>query len=295
LNDLRLLLQRLTEGNFTGITTDHLDPLLLPVFNSYNDMVSHLAELEEAKRLYAQSLQREVRLATQALLEQQASLARAERLAAIGEVAAELAHEIRNPLAGIQIAFSNLRREIDNPQQHARMELISNELKRLGHLLNDLLSQSRHAPEIAADIDIAMLIRDLAALTRYQIAEEIRLDVAVEPSLQAHLPEGGLRQALLNLILNAADALEGRAGTIRVTAVRNAKGIQIDVVDDGPGFSQELLEQGIRPFRTTRQRGTGLGLTMVQRFVKDTGGNIRLTNQTPHGACVSLFLPVLAY
>jgi two-component system NtrC family sensor kinase len=293
LHDLRLLLQRLTEGNFTRITVDHLDPLLLPVFNSYNDMVSHLAELEAAKRLYAQSLQREVRLATQALLEQQANLARAERLAAVGEVAAELAHEIRNPLAGIQIAFSNLRHEIDNPEQNARMELIGSELKRLGHLLNDLLNQSRHAPEAADDLDIAMLIRDLAALTRYQIAENIRLEVDAAASLKAHLPSGGLRQALLNLILNAAEALEGRAGTIRVTAAQDAEGIRVDVVDDGPGFSQQLLEQGIRPFRTTRQRGTGLGLAMVQRFVKEVGGSISLKNQSPHGACVSLFLPVL--
>ncbi|MDD1612231.1 MAG: ATP-binding protein [Methylococcaceae bacterium] len=294
LHDLRVLLQRLTEGNFTRIRTDHLDPLLLPVFKSYNDMVSHLAELEETKQLYAQSLQREVRLATQALLEQQASLARAERLAAVGEVAAELAHEIRNPLAGIQIAFSNLRREIDHPEQNARMELIGNELKRLGHLLNDLLSQSRHAPETAEDIDTAMLIRDLVALSRYQIAEAIRLEVAAEPPLQAHLPAGGLRQALLNLVLNAADALEGRPGTIRVKATQGAEGLKIDVMDDGPGFTQELLEQGIRPFRTTRQRGTGLGLTMVQRFVKETGGSIHLKNQTPHGACVSLFWPVTA-
>jgi len=71
LNDLRELLQRLTEENFTPITTDHLDPLLLPVFNSYNEMVKHLAELEDANRLHAQSLQHEVRLATQALLGQQ--------------------------------------------------------------------------------------------------------------------------------------------------------------------------------------------------------------------------------
>ncbi len=79
LNDLKQLLQRLTEENYTPITTDHLDPLLLPVFNSYNEMVKHLAELEEVKRLHAQSLQQEVKLATQALLEQQLSLARAER------------------------------------------------------------------------------------------------------------------------------------------------------------------------------------------------------------------------
>lgn len=109
LNDLRRLLERLTEENYSPITTDHLDPLLLPVFDSYNDMVNHLADLEEANRLHAQSLQKEVKLATQTLLEQQYSLARAERLAAIGEVAAELAHEIRNPLAGIQMAFTNLR------------------------------------------------------------------------------------------------------------------------------------------------------------------------------------------
>jgi two-component system NtrC family sensor kinase len=292
LHDLRLLLQRLTEGNFTRITTAHLDPLLVPVFNSYNDMVSHLAELEEAKRRYAQSLQREVRLATQALLEQQANLARAERLAAVGEVAAELAHEIRNPLAGIQIAFSNLRREIDDPEQQARMELIGNELKRLGHLLNDLLNQSRHAPEAADDIDIAMLIRDLAALTRYQIAEDIRLEVEAAAPLNAYIPAGGLRQALLNLILNAAEALEGSAGTIRVTAAQDAEGIRIEVADDGHGFPQQLLEQGIQPFRTTRQRGTGLGLAMAQRFVKEAGGSIRLRNQSPHGACVSLFFPV---
>jgi two-component system NtrC family sensor kinase len=294
LHDLRLLLQRLTEGNFTRITTDHLDPLLLPVFNSYNEMVSHLAELEEAKRLYAQSLQREVRLATQALLEQQASLARAERLAAVGEVAAELAHEIRNPLAGIQIAFSNLRREIDHPDQHARMELIGSELKRLGHLLNNLLNQSRHAPEEAGDIDVAMLIRDLAALTRYQIAEAVRLDVVAASVIKAHLPAGGLRQALLNLILNAADALEGRSGMICVTAAHDAEGLRIEVADDGPGFSRELLEQGIRPFRTTRPRGTGLGLTMVQRYVKETGGRLSLKNRVPQGACVSLFWPVIA-
>ena len=148
LNDLRQLLERLTEENFTPIRTDHLDPLLLPVFDSYNQMVNHLAELEEANRLHAQSLQREVRLATQALLEQQYSLARAERLAAIGEVAAELAHEIRNPLAGIQMAFSNLRREIDDRQQCERMDLIGTELKRMARLLNDMLDQSRHSPEV---------------------------------------------------------------------------------------------------------------------------------------------------
>jgi len=241
LNDLRQLLERLTEENYTPITTDHLDPLLFPVFNSYNALVIHLAELEEAKRLFAQSLQREVRLATQALLEQQYSLARAERLAAIGEVAAELAHEIRNPLAGIQMAFNNLRREIDDQNQCERMDLISSELKRLARLLNDMLDQSRHSPETATDFDMVTLIRDLLTLTRYQITESIELNGDTPNTLPVHLPESGIRQALLNLILNAADALEGNPGLIRIKARIEAHGLRIDVFDNGPGFSQDLL------------------------------------------------------
>ena len=291
LNDLRELLQRLTEENFTPITTDHLDPLLLPVFNSYNEMVKHLAELEEANRLHAQSLQHKVRLATQALLEQQNSLSRADRLAAIGEVAAELAHEIRNPLAGIQMAIHNLRREIDNADQMERLDLINAELKRMASLLNDMLDQSRHSPELATAFNMRTLIRDLAALTRYQIAESISLEIDAPGPLPVHLPESGIRQALLNLILNAADALEGNLGTIRIKAQADKQGLRIDVQDDGVGFSQDMLEHGIRPFRTSRQRGTGLGLAMVQRFVKDAGGTISLTNQPTHGACVSLLLP----
>ena len=291
LNDLKELLQRLTEENYTPITTDHLDPLLLPVFNSYNEMVKHLAELEEINREHAQSLQQEVRIATQALLEQQYSLARADRLAAIGELAAELAHEIRNPLAGIQMAFSNFRRETDDIEQFERLDLIDAELKRMARLLNDMLSQSRHSPEMPTAFDMAVLIRELVALTRYQIAESIHLEIDAPSLLPVHLPEGGLRQALLNLILNAADALEENPGLIRIKARKDNQGLQIDVLDSGAGFSQDMLDHGIRPFRTSRKRGTGLGLAMVQRFVKDVDGVIKLTNWQPHGACVSLLLP----
>lgn len=291
LNDLRQLLERLIDETYTPISTDHLDPLLLPVFKSYNEMVTHLSELEESKRLHAQSLQHEVRLATQALLEQQNSLARAERLAAIGEVAAKLAHEIRNPLAGIQMAFNNLRREIDDQKQCERMGLIDSELKRLARLLNEMLDQSRHAPEEASDFNLAVLARDLLVLTRYQVPDTIQLRSDIAKSLPVYLPESGMRQALLNLLLNAADALEGRKGLVTINAELEQKVLKIEIVDNGPGFSEELLTQGIRPFRTERAHGTGLGLAMVQRYFKDLGGSIRLENIHPHGAKVLLSVP----
>lgn len=291
LNDLRLLLQRLTEESYIPFSTAHLDPLILPVFKSYNEMVKHLAELEEANRSHAQSLQKEVRIATQALLEQQHTLARAERLAAIGEVAAELAHEIRNPLAGIQMAFNNLRREIADVAQGERIELISSELKRLTKLLNEILDKSRHTPEAVSEFDLADLIKNLVALTRYQIAERIQIQINVPNELNVKLPESGVRQALLNLLLNAGEALEDQGGEIWLQAFKEEPGITIVVRDNGPGFSQEMLANGIRTFRTSRQRGTGLGLAMVLRFVTDMGGTVSLANQQPQGACVTLHLP----
>lgn len=161
----------------------------------------------------------------------------------------------------------------------------------MARLLNDMLSQSRHSPEAPTAFDVATLIRELVALARYQIAESIHLEIDAPSRLLVHLPEGGLRQALLNLILNAADALEESSGLIRIKAHKDNEGLKIDVLDNGTGFSQDMLEHGIRPFSTSRQRGTGLGLAMVQRFVKDVDGAIKLTNWQPHGACVSLLLP----
>ncbi len=289
LHDLRQLLERLTDENYTSISIEHLDPLLLPVFHSYNVMVKHLSELEESNLKYAQSLQHEVRLATQALLEQQHSLARAERLAAIGEVSAELAHEIRNPLAGIQMAFNNLRREINNESQSERLALIDSELKRLARLLNEMLNASKYTPETPSTFNLSVLIRDLVTLVRYQIPENLELKFTTNYVLPIFLPESSLRQALLNLVLNAADALEGRAGEIVISCYVVDHILTLQVRDNGQGFAQEWLDYGVRPFRTSRERGTGLGLAMVQRFVKNNNGILTLHND--NGAVVRMILP----
>jgi signal transduction histidine kinase len=105
------------------------------------------------------------------------------------------------------------------------------------------------------------------------------------------MPGSSLRQALLNLILNAAQALEQTRGSVLVKARREDKQICIEIKDDGPGFSDDILKHGIRAFSTSRIRGTGLGLAMVQRFARDLGGRIELSNKWPHGACVRLTLP----
>jgi two-component system, NtrC family, sensor kinase len=291
LQDLKHLLLNLAQEDFVPIDTHHLDPLLLPVFNSYNVMISHLETLEEAKRSHAKSLEEEVRAATHALLEQQHSLAQAERLAAVGELAASLAHELRNPLAGIQMACANLRSEVRDSDQAERLDLVGGELKRMARLLNSLLDQSRQMPPPANEINLASVVKELVTLTRYQIPEQILLQTDITPNLTCWAPESNLRQALLNLMLNAAQALGEKAGLITIASHREKRGLIISVKDNGPGFPAEILKTGIRTFNTGRANGTGLGLAVVQRFVHDMNGQIELTNPSEGGARVSLILP----
>lgn len=291
LNDLKQLLLRLAREDFTPINTKAIDPLLLPVFVSYNEMVRHLADLEETKRHYAESLEAEVRSATRALLEQQASLGRTERLAAVGELAAGIAHELRNPLAGIQMSCANLRSELADPDQVERVSLIMEELKRMARLLNELLDQSKHTPAPVSEFDLPTMVRELVSLTRYQVPPGIALDFEGPETLICRLPECRLRQSLLNLILNSADVLRERGGAILIQARRNGERIELTVTDNGPGFGREMLDNGIRPFATGRPGGTGLGLAMVQRFVRDIGGQLALTNAEPRGARVRILIP----
>jgi signal transduction histidine kinase len=291
LRGLGFLVSRLAQGEFTPVPVEQVDPLLHPLFANYNHLVMRLEELEQEHRAHAESLEREVRMATQTLLEQQRGLARAERLAATGELAASVAHELRNPLAGVKLTLTNLKRELDDADMIERLDLATGELKRLSRLLNELLDMSRHVPEPSRSLDLAESVQQLLTLTRYQLPPRVRLESRIPEGLICNLPEDRLRQALLNLILNGARALDAVGGTVVLSAGREGKALRITVSDDGPGFSPEVLHRIPRPFLSTSERGTGLGLAMVHRFARDLGGELELFNREPHGAAITLTLP----
>ncbi|HVO23675.1 MAG TPA: ATP-binding protein [Candidatus Margulisiibacteriota bacterium] len=291
LNAFGRQLSSLAEGRFTPAPLDEVDPLLLPLHRNFNELVRRLQQLEAAHRERTASLEEEVRAATRTLLEQHRSLARAERLAATGELAASVAHELRNPLAGIQMTLSNLRAEIQDPELVERLDLVINELSRLTRLLNEIVDASRHAPEPLRTVDLAAVVDDMFTLTRYQLPPQVHLESQIPAGLACKLPQDRLRQALLNLLLNAAAVLSDRGGTVTVAAAREGNQIRIAVSDDGPGFPPELVQNGVRPFFSTRAGGTGLGLAMVRRLARDLGGTLTLANREPHGACVTLLLP----
>ena len=291
ITDLRAFLARLADGDFTPVSLAGIDPLLRPLFENYNHMVLRLEQLEQANRKRTLSLEEEVRSATRALLGLQQRLTRAERLAAVGEVSASLAHELRNPIAGIHVTLSNLRREIDDGDLGERLELVIDELQRITRLLNALLQQAAHTPEPRREVEVQALVRELATLLRYQIPSHIKLVTDVQPGLHCRLPEDGLRQALLNLVSNSAQALRGTPGTITIVARRAGADLRLEVSDDGPGFAPDLLSGDVRPFATFRDDGTGLGLAIVKRFAHDLGGELALANRVPHGASATITLP----
>jgi two-component system NtrC family sensor kinase len=280
LADLGTMFTKLGGGDFSPIAVEQVHPPLLPLFENYNHLVTRLQMLEAEHRSRAESLESEVRLAVTTLLEQQRTLARAERLSALGEMAAGLAHELRNPLAGIRMSLSNLSSDLSDPALVKRMALALAEIDRLTRLLNHQLSEAQHAPEPSQPFEVRAMVDDLVRLLRFQVPENVRLDVAIESGLDAVLPRDRIRQALINLVLNSVQALGDAGGAVSIRAHA-----------DGPGFPKELLTSTAQPFITHREGGTGLGLAMVRRLALDVGGELTLENQGTRGALVRLVLP----
>jgi len=291
LEDLRGLLNALAERDFRAVSTGDIDPILIPLFENYNYLVTRLETLEAEHRSRARTLEGEVRKATQALLEQHRSLAAAERMAVVGEMAAGVAHELRNPLAGISLSLGNLRQEASDPDVAERLNVLTSEIERITRLLEQYLSSAQHAPEVARRVDIGDLVRDLLNLLRYQVPAHVELVSQVPDRIECTLPRDRIRQMLLNLILNSVQALGKAEGSVVIAASRNGSQVRMSVQDDGPGFPQEMLQGRIRAFATRRETGTGLGLIVVRRLVEDLGGKLELSNCEPGGACVTLTFP----
>lgn len=293
LDALRDLLSGLAQGVKRPITRDTSDPVLRDLFDRYNRLVEHLIELEQEHLNYTSRLESQVRQTSHALLEQSQRLAKAERLAALTEMAASTAHELRNPLAIIQVALENIQAESADPELRDRIGLLHREVRRLTTHLNDLLSSAaRNSQETAGPVDIKRIIDELVSFLSYQTSDNVRFHCRCDEAIVARLPETELRQVLLNLLQNAVQALGKAGGDIAIDAAKLERSLVITVTDNGGGFDNEFLQQGIRPFVSLKEKGSGLGLVMVQRFARNWQGSLKLENDGLGHARVALSLPL---
>lgn len=257
---------------------------------AFNDMASSLG----SSRSELTRKNSELMAANEELRQMQEALVRTERLAAIGQLAAGISHEIDNPV-GIILGYAELLLD-DLPAQDERREdviAIIDECRRCKRITGGLLGFARSSPPRQELFDLRPLIQQtLASLRPQKLFREILVDFpASGPALPLVGDVDQLRQVLVNLLLNAAQAMGGQGRIwVRAEALEN---LLVEVEDDGPGISEELLERIFEPFFSTKNRGegTGLGLSVCRKLVEAHGGTLVATAGARGGALFRLTLP----
>lgn len=262
------------------------------------DLVRGFNEMTREVARFRSHLEEEVEQAREQARSAEAAAVRQRQLAAMGELAAGIAHEINNPLGGLLNAVEVLRREDLADERRARyLELLRNGLERIQGTVGKLL---RFTPRGAERGPLSLLeaVRDAVALVQYR-ADEQGVPIEIEAGEDAFVVNGirgELGQAVLNLLVNSLDALEGRplgAGHVRVSLRRRGSEVLLRVADDGPGVTPEELERCADLFYTTKSvgKGTGLGLALVMDVARRHDGRVQLSSTPGAGFVVEIALP----
>jgi signal transduction histidine kinase len=292
------------------------------------------AELSDRNELL-ETTNRELQTALEELRETGSQLVQAERLAAVGELAAGIAHEVNNPVNFASNALRTLRSEVEQVEsvvaQLAEMDwqdesrlkgqlaqlhklrselgfdevagslselasIVAEGLERTTRLVGDLRDFAAPGDGPRADIDLHRGLESTLHLMNHRLRDasvQLVLDFADElPPIAGDA--GALNQVFLNLLKNATEALEGRAGTVTLSTRLEEASILVEIRDDGPGIAPEDLAQVFEPFYSTKSagRGTGLGLSMSKRIVMEHGGSIEVVSLPGEGTAFSVRLPI---
>jgi signal transduction histidine kinase len=223
----------------------------------------------------------------------QAELVQRDRLSAASRLLAQLAHEVRNPVASVRNCLEVLRRRVEGDQEASELaDLAIDELLRMHELAEQMLDL--HRPRSAVgDCDAASVAEDVAAVVRMGLGDRaIDVRVAATEAARADIPSDALKQVLLNLVQNATEALAG-AGRIDIRVSDAGPNVRIEVADSGPGISRTALPQIFDPFFTTKAdvRGVGLGLFTAAGLTRSHGGRIGASNAPEGGARLTVEIP----
>jgi two-component system NtrC family sensor kinase len=271
----------LGEGRLVGPTPEGADDELGLLAREFNAMARNLAERDRQ------------------LAEKTHELLQSERLAAVGRMAAQITHEIRNPLASLSLNAELLSEQLasgdttDVAESRSIVAAMAREVDRLAEVTEEYLRFARLPRPATALVEAGELVEEFLTFTTPELASQgIRLERRLENgSLTVRADDGQLRQVLLNLVRNARDAA-GAGGTVTVSARSSGALVELEVADDGPGISEAVQERMFEPFFTTKPQGTGLGLAVVRQIVRDHGGELVCETGTGQGTRMTVRLPV---
>jgi hypothetical protein len=242
----------------------------------FNEMVTQLRESrQEIERLH------------------RTQISRAEHLATLGEMAAGLAHEIRNPLAGIAGVMEIVGRDL--PAGSAASGVLGevrHEVVHINKIVTDLLEIARPKPPVYRPADLVAVAQHASLFARDQAsAKHVTLEVIKNPEVPTlEFDSGQIHQVVLNLLLNAVQACD-KGGSVRVEFSADEQSVTLAVTDNGKGIPPDVLPNIFRPFFTTKGNGTGLGLSLARRIVEDHGGSLDATSEVGKGTRFTLNLP----
>jgi two-component system, NtrC family, sensor kinase len=272
------------------------------LIEAFNDMIENIERrrkenlklLEETRRLN-QSLETKVEEATRKMEEKQEELIRSERLAAIGELVAGIAHEIRNPLSGISIALTLMKNEIQDPEHGQTISDILKEVGRLERTVKDLLrfTQLAHPRNLnLIESDPNEIVEAALGLTGPKAEEKgIDIEKKLNCTEQFRVDRDQIEQVVMNLIINGIDAMNG-SGKLTVETQSSDGYVLIKISDTGHGFHEGDKEKIFRPFYSTKPNGIGLGLSISRGIVEMHKGKILALSEKDKGSIFTVMIPM---
>lgn len=250
--------------------------------------------LEHEIKLYAEELEKRVAERTAELVETHNRLVTQERIAALGRAAAQVAHEVKNPLAGLLLYSLHLKSKSDNFSE-SQTYLVDKIVETINHLNSRVEQILGFAGPVNLDLQAGNLneiVNDILELLRPQLTAkkiEVRLSPA-NPAAYAIVDESSIRGALMNLILNAIEASPER-GVLSISSERIDQSLRLQITDAGPGIDEEKATKIFEPFYTTKAGGLGLGMPYARKIIEQHGGTISLNSRPGEGTTISVVLP----
>jgi signal transduction histidine kinase len=247
--------------------------------NSFNQMASELKRRDRA------------------LADAQKAVIQSEKMAAFGQLGAGIAHEVKNPLAGILgVTQLSLMSAENGSEGEKNLKMIEKETRRCKEIIENLLKFARQEKSERKAIQIQTVIEDAFDLLRHQLeVHQVSLKKEVDEGLPMIMANGNqLQQVIVNLVINAQQAMDEEGGVVKITAHRRNDHVTVEVEDDGPGIPPDVQEKIFDPFFTTKRgkKGTGLGLSVTYGIVRDHQGTIKVESEVGRGTLFVLAFPV---
>lgn len=258
----------------------------LYAFSAFRDM-RQLKQAEEILKRDNETLERLVKERTEALM-------KAKKLSAIGTLASTIAHELRNPLAAIELGAYNIgRKTTEKEKLEKHLKTIEKKVLESNQIINNLLHFARVKPPELQPVDVYELIMDSAKIAqgKYQ-KKDIQLvtDMAHANVLYIKGDPVQLQEVFSNVLNNAFDAL-GEQGKINIDVQENQNKVNVNIRDNGPGIPLEIADKIFEPFTSTKSKGTGLGLAISKQIIENHNGTITIDSEADQGTVVTILLP----